>query len=76
MATDFYKNLYASEGTIGTEEVLSHIPKRVDGNMNARLIESYSREEVKEALFQMFLTKALGQMDFTRIFSETLGFVW
>ena len=37
MATEFYKNLYASEGTIGMEEVLSHIPTRVDGNMNARL---------------------------------------
>ena len=37
MATSFYGNLYASENTIGIEEVLSHIPTRVDGAMNDML---------------------------------------
>ena len=77
MATDFYSNLYTSEGTIGMEEVLSHIPIRVDGNMNARLNATYNNEEVKEALFQMFPTKAPGPDGFpAHFFSETLGLMW
>ncbi|XP_073360443.1 uncharacterized protein [Aegilops tauschii subsp. strangulata] len=51
MATDFYKNLYTSEGTIGMEEVLSHIPVRVNGDMNNKLNAPYMNEEIKEALF-------------------------
>ena len=58
MTSAFYENLYTSEGCIGIEEVLSHIPRRVDAAMNARLNARYNRDEVKEALFQMFLTKA------------------
>ena len=60
MTNEFYENLYKSEGCIGIEEVLSHIPVRVDGNMNARLNAQYTKDEVKEALFQMFPTKAPG----------------
>lgn len=70
MATEFYANLYTSEGTIGMEEVLSHIPTRVDGNMNARLNERYSKEEVKEALFQMFPIKAPGPDGFPAHFFQ------
>uniref|UniRef100_A0A8R7TPD7 Reverse transcriptase domain-containing protein n=1 Tax=Triticum urartu TaxID=4572 RepID=A0A8R7TPD7_TRIUA len=60
MTSAFYENLYTSEGSIGIEEVLSHIPRRVDAAMNARLNARYSRDEVKEALLQMFPTKASG----------------
>ena len=60
MASDFYENLYTSQGTIGMEEVLSHIPARVDAGMNARLNAPYTNEEVKVALFQMCPTKAPG----------------
>ena len=45
---------------IGIEEVLSHIPERVDGLMNSKLNVPYTKEEVKDALFQMFPTKAPG----------------
>lgn len=47
MAKNFYENLYASKSTIGMEEVLSHIPVKVDGHMNSRLNSPYSKEEVK-----------------------------
>ena len=73
MATDFYKNLYTSEGTIGMEEVLSQIPARVNGNMNACLNENYSNEEVKQALFQMFPTKAPGPDGFPAHFFRSIG---
>nr|XP_040249320.1 uncharacterized protein LOC120966829 [Aegilops tauschii subsp. strangulata]XP_045086245.1 uncharacterized protein LOC123494445 [Aegilops tauschii subsp. strangulata] len=60
MATNFYSNLYASENTVGIEEVLSHIPTRVDATMNTTLNAQYSKAEIKTALFQMFPTKAPG----------------
>lgn len=70
MATDFYTNLYTSEGTIGIEELLSHIPSRVDDDMNARLNAPYRREEIKEAFFHMFPTKAPGPDGFPANFFQ------
>lgn len=70
MSKEFYSNLHTSEGTIGMEEVLSHIPRKVDVAMNARLNKSYSTEEVKEALFQMFSTKAPGPDGFPAHFFQ------
>ena len=55
------------------EEVLSHIPVRVDGNMNARLNATYSKDEVKEARFQMFPTKAPGPDGFPTHFFRNIG---
>jgi hypothetical protein len=60
MAMDFYEDLYKSEGAIGIEEVLSHVPRKVSAVMNADLIADYTEEEVNTALFQMFPTKAPG----------------
>uniref|UniRef100_A0A8R7PXL6 Reverse transcriptase domain-containing protein n=1 Tax=Triticum urartu TaxID=4572 RepID=A0A8R7PXL6_TRIUA len=70
MATEFYSNLYTLEGTIGMEEVLSHIPSRVDAEMNTRLNKPYSKEVVKEVLFQMFPTKAPGPDGFPAHFFQ------
>jgi hypothetical protein len=64
MTTKFYEKLYAAEGTIGMEEVLSHIPTKVDGFMNRKLNATYTKDEVKVALFQMFPTKAPGLAGF------------
>lgn len=60
MTVEFYENLYASEGVIGIEEVLSHMPSMVTPEMNEMLQRSYTESEVKTTLFQMFPTKALG----------------
>ena len=70
MATAFYNNLYTSEDTVGIEEVLSHIPLRVDASMNASLIAPYSNVEVKTTLFQMFPTKAPGPGGFPAHFFQ------
>ena len=70
MANNFYLNLYASEGTIGMEEVLSHIPVKVDDQMNSMLNTPYKKEEVKSALFQMFPTKAPGPDGFPAHFFQ------
>lgn len=37
MTVEFYENLYASEGVIGIEEVLSHMPSMVTPEMNEML---------------------------------------
>jgi hypothetical protein len=39
MTNQFYSYLYMAEDTIGMEEVLSHIPTKVDCAMNAKLNE-------------------------------------
>lgn len=51
MATQFYEKLYKSEGTVGMEEVLSHIHLKVDGAMSDMLNAPCTTAEVKEALF-------------------------
>ena len=70
MATNFYSNLYASENTVGIEEVMSHIPRKVDDAMNNILTARYTNVEVKEALFQMFPTKAPGPDGFPAHFFQ------
>ena len=76
MATSFYENLYASQNTIGLEEVLSHIPVKVNGQMNTMLNAPYTKEEVKSALFQMFSTRPRGPMAFPlTFFSVTRSYV-
>ncbi|XP_073359855.1 uncharacterized protein [Aegilops tauschii subsp. strangulata] len=70
LATSFYGNLYASENTAGIEEVLSHIPPRVDAAMNDMLNAQYTNSEVKAALFQMFPTKAPGPDGFPAHFFQ------
>ena len=37
MTREFYENLYTSEETIGIEEVLSHVPRKVTDEMNVKL---------------------------------------
>ena len=60
LTTDFYSDLYRSEGTNNMEAVLDHVPARVTQQMNEGLISIITEKEVKEALFQMFPTKAPG----------------
>lgn len=77
MTREFYEDLYKSEGTIGIEEVLSHVPTKVTPEMNATLLSAYIETEVKEALFQMCPTKALGPDGFpAHFFQKHLAYVW
>lgn len=72
MATEFYKNLYNSKPTVGMEEVLSHIPCKVNHEMNMMLMDIYTEKEVKEALFQMFPTKSPGPDGFPMHFFQKI----
>jgi hypothetical protein len=57
MASNFYKNLYQSEGVLDMDRVLSHVPRKVTQAMNDGLTATFAQDEVKKALFQMFPTK-------------------
>ena len=60
LATSFYKTLYASEGIENMEAILSTVPVKVSSNMNNQMLADIKASEVKDALFQMFPTKAPG----------------
>jgi hypothetical protein len=52
------------------QEVLDTIPCRVSDDMNHMLMAPYTAKEVKDALFQMFPTKAPGLDDFLAHFFQ------
>ena len=60
MTTDFYKTRYTAEGTADTDQLLDTVLTKVTGAMNNMLLKPIGSEEVKNALFQMFPTKAPG----------------
>jgi hypothetical protein len=70
MSTRFYKDLYRSEGTQNMEAVLGTVPIKVTPEMNDDLLKPFVEKEVKEALFQIFPTKALGPDGFPAHFFQ------
>jgi hypothetical protein len=70
VTTDFYKTLYTSEGTTNMDSVLNMILVKVTTEMNGALLSPMSEQEVKEALFQMFPTKAPGSDGFPAHFFQ------
>lgn len=70
MTVEFYEKLYASEGVIVIEEVLSHVPCKVTSEMNEILQCPYSESEVKTALFHMCPTKSPGPDGFPAHFFQ------
>jgi hypothetical protein len=53
--------------------VLNSVPVKVSSEMNEKLLRPFTGAEVKEALFQMFPTKAPGQMVSRLTFSNITG---
>ena len=70
LATNFYNNLYTSEGVTNIDQVLQTVPVKVTQAVNNLLNAPYSYEEVKVALFQMFPTKAPGPDGFPAHFFQ------
>jgi hypothetical protein len=70
LTTDFYSNLYESEGVQDMNVVLDTVPRKVSGDMNRSLTKQFSAQEVKEALFQMFPTKSPGPDGFPAHFFQ------
>jgi len=52
MATDFYRTLYTSEGTVNMNLVLDMVPAKVTAAMNESLVGPFdNKDEIKRALF-------------------------
>jgi hypothetical protein len=73
VAKEFYQQLYSSEGVSGMEHVLNCVPRKVSPEMNSKLDAPFSVKEVKDALFEMYPTKAPGPTGSLHIFSNIIG---
>jgi hypothetical protein len=73
MTTKFYRSLYTAEGTANTDQLLDTVLTKVTGEMNDMLLKPIGPEEVKNALFQMFPTKAPGPDGFPAHFFKSIG---
>jgi hypothetical protein len=70
MTTEFYKDLYTSEGCTNMQEVLDSVPEKLTDEMRALLDADYTEKEVKTALYQMFPTKSPGPDGFPAHFFQ------
>jgi hypothetical protein len=70
MVSDFYNNLYTSEGVTWLDDVMMHVPLKVTSGMNDILCAPYSSDVVKVALFQMYPIKAPGPDGFPANFYQ------
>jgi hypothetical protein len=60
LASSFYGNLFRFEGVHNMDVVLHSVPVKVSSEMNDKILRPFTDAEVKEALSQMFPTKAPG----------------
>jgi hypothetical protein len=70
LATEFYRKLYTAEVTSNMQDVLDTVPCKVTADMNNSLMAPYSALEIKNALFQLFPTKAPGPDGFPAHFFQ------
>jgi hypothetical protein len=60
LAKEFYRSLYASEGSTNSEKILDLMGRPVTEEMNRALVAAWTDQEITEALFQMGPTKSPG----------------
>lgn len=73
MATNFYKNLYTSEGCNNMQHVIDAVPRKLTEDMQSLLDATYTVAEVKTTLYQMFPTKTPGPDGFPAHFFRNIG---
>lgn len=73
MATNFYRDLFTSEGTANMQRVIDTVPRKVSQEMNDSLTAEYTPEEIKNALFQIVLSSHRRPMDIPRTSFRDIG---
>lgn len=68
--TNFYSNLFSTEGVQHIVEGMEAIDGRVSGDMNEALLQPFTEVEIRTALFQMAPLKALGPDGFNAGFFQ------
>jgi hypothetical protein len=67
---DYYNRLFSSQGSERVEECLSFVTPRVSDEMNSRLLQRFTEDEVRRALFQMHPLKSPGPDGFPAVFYQ------
>ena len=62
VAESYFKDLFVATPIVNIEGVVQAVERQVTPQMNDRLTQRYSPDEVRTALFQMHPSKASGQM--------------
>ena len=70
VAVNYFKNLFSTSHSTCILEVLETIPNKINDDMNQRLIQEFTREEVETALNQMHPTKVPGPVGMSATFFQ------
>ncbi|CAA0813521.1 Unknown protein, partial [Striga hermonthica] len=69
--TDFYSELFTSEGSWGGDSILQLIPHSVTSDMNLQLLKTVDEEEIKATLFSLHPEKTPGEDGMTALFYQS-----
>ena len=70
VAENYFHDLFTSENTIDMESVLDVVEKRFTTKMNNSLLQPYTVEEVRHALFQIHPSKSPGPNGMSHFFFQ------
>ena len=73
IASEYFQSMFTSVSISSFQQVISHIREVLTLEMNNTLLEKFSQEEVKEALFQMHPTKAPRLDGMNPLFFQNIG---
>ena len=68
--TDYYQQLFASQGEMNLEGILSSIPHTINDHMNEKLTKIVTEKEIKIALFSVNPNKSLNPEGMTPLFFQ------